>query len=340
MRRFLIACLLLLPLVAQSPALAPTKTLEIRFLSVSEGRKALTEGSEVGYFESLLLGDMRAKTGLPLKAMPLAEARTATRLKFAEGVEAFSPDEEAMLKGILKRIGPKVFELLPLLARTPFTFLKVGMGIEGGLPHTRGGNTVLSPLVLTPMTDLHKRGAFDALDGFGANLLIHEQAHILERMYPDRFFSFYTQILGFRRLDSLPDAPWIAERRVLNPDGPDLRWAFKVDEGGQAHWLRPDLILQSLDRPRMPQDFRKIAVSLEEKNGSLVVVLDPKGMPQIEDLDGVKGYVTSFPNTDENYHPHEILADLLGYYVSGFGAGDPKHPLRAKTAAWVKEHLQ
>jgi len=343
MRRLLSALVLLLPLAAQGPALtAPALLPQVRFLTVAEGRAALTEGSESAYFDGLQLAELRAKTGTPLAGLSLAQGRSAARVTYADNVQAFTPTEMAMLRGVLQRLAPKLLERLPLMARSTFSYIKVGPGVEGGLPHTRGAHTVLSDLVLVPMVGLHRQGAFQVLDQFAAYLLVHEQAHVLERASPELFLSFYTQVLGFRRLDTLPDAPWIAERRVVNPDGPDLRWAFQVGAPGRTRWIRPDLILSTLEHPRMPQDFRKIAVKLVEREGALVVALDAQGQPLVEDLDAVKDYAAAFPNPDENYHPHEIVADLLGHHVTGssLGQGAREHPLRAQTGSWIRDHLR
>jgi len=189
---------------------------------------------------------------------------------------------------------------------------------------------------------VYKAGQLEILDRFAAPLLVHEQAHVLERTYPERFTAFITQVLGFRALDTLPDAPWLAERRVVNPDGPDLRWAFKVGDPAHPRWIRPDLILGTLEHPRMPQDFRMVAVDLEDKQGALTVALDGQGLPLVEDLRGLKDYVAAFPTAEECYHPYEIVADLLAYVATGtvLSETDTRHPLCAKAAAWAKETLQ
>jgi hypothetical protein len=338
MKRALLILLLLGPLVAQvqDPAQA---VLQVRCLSVAEGRQALTEGLEAAYFESVQLGDLRAKTGLPLTGLPLVQAREQARRHYAAQVQAFTAEEEAMIRGVLERAATRVAERVPLMARTPFSFIKAGMGVEGGLPHTRGSHILLSPMVLTPLVGLHKQKAFAQLDRFGASLFIHEQTHVLQRQHPEIFQSLYTDTFGFVHLAVLPDHPWLAERRVVNPDGPDLRWAFRVQGQGSIRWIRPDLALRTLDRPRMPQDFQMIAVALEEDHGAWRVALDERGQPRIEDLGRIGAYVAAFPNPDEFYHPHEIVADLLATWVTGFVDRQPDHPLRSRTAAWAREHL-
>lgn len=337
MRRFLAALFVALPVLCQ-PATAPA--LRVQFLSAEEGRKAITEGAEATYFERLQIAEIRAKTGLALENMDLAQARSAARRRYAVEIQEFSADEKAALEAVLARVQPRLEEKLPLMARTPFSFIKVGTGVEAGLPHTRGAHILLSPLVLEPMVRLHRRRAFAALDSFAPGLLVHEQAHVLERAHPELFLSLFTEVFGFRRLETAPDHPWLRERRVVNPDGPDLGWAFPIREGARTRWIMPDLILASLDRPRMPQDFRMVAVTLEEKGGAFQIALDAQGSPMTADLASVAPYAAAFPNPGEFYHPHEIAADLLAARVTGQAEGVADHPLRAKFAAWAKEHLR
>ena len=312
-----------------------------RCLSAAEARVALTEGPEAAYFDRLQIPEMRAKTGLPLVGLSLSEARAAARAHYAAATLDFTPEEQAMLQGIVQRMLPGLRAISPFLASRTFSFIKVKDTVEGGLPHTRGAHIVLGQGILGSFLQAQRHGALVMLDRFAASLFIHEQAHVFERLDAPRFQALFTEVFGFRRLSATPDHPWLAERRVINPDGPDLGWAFPVQLKGKATWIRPDLILGDLEHPRMPQDFRMVAVVLEEKGGTLSMALDDQGHPQVLDLAEVTGYANAFPNADEFYHPHEIAADLLATLVCGVPPREnPGHPLRAKTAAWVKANLQ
>lgn len=213
---------------------------------------------------------------------------------------------------------------MPLMARTPFTFIKAG--IEGGLPHTRGACIVVSPRMTQILARMGGLGG-KALDQ-AANLLIHEQTHVLEREHPALFAQLFTEIFGFRAMASVPDSTWLAERRVVNPDGPGLGWAFPVPDGKRVRWIRPDLLIGELDHPRMPQDFRPIAVDLTEKDGTFALALDDQGQPKTEPLDSVAAYRQAFPGVEENFHPNEIAAVLFSGWVTGTGeaAAAPSKP--------------
>lgn len=330
-----IALLIALPVFAQ--VATPTQSvaapaIQARFLSKADAAKVLV-GED--YFGVLHAPELRAKTGLPLTGMTTEQARTAGKAFYAASPQDFTADEQAALQAILDHAAPAIAAKMPLMARTPFTFIKAG--IEGGLPHTRGACIVLAPRVVQSLTRFSKMGD-KAMDRV-ASLLVHEQTHVLEREHPALFAQLFTEVFGFRALASVPDSPWLAERRVVNPDGPGLGWAFPVPDNGHIRWIRPDLLIGELDHPRMPQDFQPIAVDLIEKDGAFALELDAKGQPKFEPLDGVAAYRQAFPGVDENFHPNEIAAVLFSGWVTG--TGEPAaQPLEAKVAAWAEKALR
>ncbi|MEJ5999801.1 hypothetical protein [Paucibacter soli] len=336
-----LSALVLLLLTLTFPAQAQDKidsVLTVQFPTVAEGRRILTEGSEAGYFENLQLAEMRAKTGLTLEGGKLADARAKARAKYADDVQAFSSDEAAMLRDVLRRLAPRISQDFPLMARTPFSFVKTGVAVEGGVPHTRAGSIILSSAELGSMTRMYRWGWTTILDQMAAPLLIHEQTHVLQRLYPERFNQLYTELLGFRRLDKLPDHPWLAERRVSNPDALDLRWAYRMGEG--SPWMVLELLLSELEHPKLADDSHYVAVKLLETDAGFRLMLNEKGLPMTQELKSLSGYQARFPNKTENYHPNEIAADLISGWVTGMPEGNAKHPLRAKIGDWVRAHLQ
>ena len=330
MRRIL-TLLIALPVLAQTATVA---TLQARFTPKNEAAQILTADD---YFSQLQVAELRAKTGLPLVGETAAQARIETKAFYAAAAQDFTPEEKAMLQGVLDRVAPKVAEKLPLMARTPFAFIKAG--VEGGLPHTRGACIVLSPRLLQVMVGAEAHGALAQLDGFAANLLVHEQTHVLERQHPEIFEPLFTDVFGFKRISAVPDAPSLQVRRVVNPDGPDLGWAFPIPAGDGIRWIRPDLQLKELDHPRMPKDFDLVAVDLVKKGNGFALDLDATSAPKVEPLESIPAYKAAFPDLDEYFHPNEIAAQLLSGWVTGQDK-DADQPLRLRTAAWAQKALR
>jgi hypothetical protein len=338
MRRALVFLLALpaftLALSAQQAAVAPRPALQARFLGKVEAAKILTSDD---YFHLLQVGELRAKTGLELADATPEQARIAAKAHYAAGAQDFSPEEKALLQGVLDRMAPQVAGKLPLMARTPFTFIKADA--EGGLPHTRGACIILAPRLMEALQRGVQAGAQAKVDAFASNLLVHEQTHVLERQHPELFAQLFTEVFGFKRLASVPDAPSIQALRIVNPDGPDLGWAFPIPEGSTVRWIRPDLQLRTLDHPRMPQDFQLVAVDLVAKDGGFALALDAKGQPKLEDLEAIPAYKAAFPDLDESFHPNEMAAELLAGWVTGQDK-DAAQPLRTRTAAWAEKNLR
>ncbi len=334
MRRIILPFLLALPILAQQPAVATRPALQARFLDKAAAAQTLTSDD---YFQLLQVAELRAKTGLELAGATPDQARAAAKAHYTAGTQDFSADEKALLQGVLERMAPQVEEKLPLMARTPFTFIK--SDAEGGLPHTRGACIILSPRLLAGMLMAVQKGALAQVDGFASSLLIHEQTHVLERQHPALFEQLFTEVFGFKRLASVPDAPSIQALRVVNPDGPDLGWAFPIPDGTATRWIRPDLQLRTVDHPRMPQDFQLVAVDLVEKAGAFSLALRADGTPRVEDLEAIPAYKAAFPDLDESFHPNEIAAELLSGWVTGQDK-DAAQPLRVRTAAWARKALR
>ncbi len=343
MKRLLIACLCLLPLKWATSAQdlpSPGQSLSVQFLSVAEGKKALVDGAEARYFEQLQMSDLRAKSKLRLDNVPLAMAREQVRQRYAEDVRAFTPNEEAMLRDVIARLAPKIIRNAPLMARTPFSFIKTASTVEAGIPHTRGTSIVLAQTELDAMMRMYRWGWTTILDQMAAPLLAHEQVHVLQRTHPQRFVSLYTEVLGFRHLDTVPDHPWLLENRVTNPDALDLGWIYKINIGGKDQWIRPDLMLRETSRPDMSIDVRIVAIELQESHGHFAVSLNEKGQARLRDLNSISEYKAIFPNPHENYHPNEISADLIAGWISGHPEGNAGHALRKLIAEWGVKNLQ
>lgn len=323
----------------QSSQTAEKKSLVSRFLSKGEARMALTEGDERRYFDLLHLGEMRAKTGLPLAGLSLAEGREAARKHYANEAVDFTQAERNAIEGMLQRLYPRLMATAPLYARHPWCFIKVGIRIEGGLPHTRGDCIVFSSRYVNDFAELAAQKRFDVLDGPFSNLLVHEQTHVLQRRYPVLFAALYTKILKYRHIVPAPLTPWLQENGMTNPDAMDTGWAYPVSEGGDARWIMPYLVLRNLTQPKMPRDFINIGVPVMEGRNGWEIVNAPNGLNQ-ELVANFMAYARQFPNPDQAYHPNEFAADVLAEWLVPSGGADMEHPIAKNTIAWARVSLR
>lgn len=310
---------------------------KVEFLSPTQTAAVLAGPGAQSYFDAMQGPELVAKTQLDLLKLPLPAARDAARQHYARGAQAFSAAEQEVLVWAVNKLHPTLVAKAPLYARSVWKFAKVSDLVEGGLPHTRGDAIVFSAQLMRELVGGYQAKDFQGLAPFLNYLLLHEQSHVLQRAMPALFDDLVVQVLGFERMPA-PQVPWLAQRGVVNPDAPVSEWAYPLPQApGQA--VLPYLLLSNLRNPRMPQDFQMVAVMLGKEQGAWQVQ-EKNGQPVTQPLWNVKAYVAAFPNRDEIYHPYEISADLLGYWLAGSTDGDARHPLRAKLVAWAAQKLQ
>jgi len=311
---------------------------QVRFLSRTEAAAALTSGEELRYYAKLQLAEMRAKTGLELDGLSLEAARAAARQAYGAATRDFTDDERAALQEAVDSMQPTLVAKAPLYARTPWCFIKVSANIEGGLPHTRGQCIVLADDVLQSLIAGHAKSKFNHPSGVWG-LLLHEQSHILQRDHPALFASLYTGVFGFRKATVAPPQ-WLLERRVVNPDAPAVEWIYPLGEGAARHWILPDIELSVLEHPRMPQDFKAVALGVHELPNHRWVMDDANLPAKQTDLESLAPYVDAFPVKGEAFHPNEIAAEMMAEIIVGDGMQHPDHALWAKTRRWAGEALR
>ena len=333
------AALLATPL-ARAAATASAVT-QVSFLSRQAGADALARTPGDTYYSTMRLLESRARTNSPLKGLSIPEARIAVRDYEAAAVRQFTPAEADAIRLATERLQPVLAERAPLYARTPWSFIKLDDEAEGGMPHTRGAHIVLPEGMAAAFARLGRDFAADQPSRRAhslMNLLVHEQTHVLERAHPERFEPLITQVFGFTRMSPAPSTPWLDVHEFENPDGPEVVWAFPLDQVGGTGWVMPHLVVPDLAQPRMPQDFQSIGVEVRRTDDGWQVV-EEGGVPRARDLDEVRGYHAHFPFPDEDFHPNEIAAVTLSHWILRDVPDIDSRPLMPAVAAWAKTGL-
>ncbi|MFP8776970.1 hypothetical protein [Hydrogenophaga sp. RWCD_12] len=308
-----------------------------QFLNRSEAAALMAGPGAQAYFDAMHVPELLAKTRQDLRGLSLAEARERAKAHYAAETLEFSADEQALLRWSLNALWPTLVDKAPLYARTPWKFAKISDRVEGGLPHTREDTIVFGAGILQNLLAGYRAQDLTRLQVFLGYLLVHEQTHILQRSHPAIFDGLNTQFLGFVRVPA-PQMPALQERGVINPDAPVSEWIFPLP-GSPGEAVLPWLQLGNLQTPSMPRDFQKQAVRFRLEQGQWRLQ-EPDGRPSSGPLLEVQGYVDAFPNRNELYHPHEIAADLLGYWLAGRTDASAQHPLRRALPAWATQSLK
>lgn len=345
MRKRLIAvALLALSAAVHAGSAASAAEPRIEFLDTDAARAAIVDESVEPYFRMLKPPEMTVKTGEPITGDTLEEQRAEARRRYQAGVLAFTNEEQQTLRWYLGKLHPVMSEHYPKFAALPWRFIKLSPRLEGGLPHTRGDQIVLSPPVLGLMQSLHVNAPERvALARFG-NLLLHEQMHVMQRLNPELFIPLYTQVWRFERGKvTLPDA--VEQRTVVNPDGVDLGWGYRIEGGDMDRYITPRLVFtQGVADPRMPHDFEMIAVEVVKSDGEFRPALAADGSAMQRPLQEEQGYLSPPLRIFSIYHPNEIAADAFAHIVvSDHILGSEPAPKEEDdllpTRRWFAEHF-
>ena len=311
---------------------------QVAFLSPEAGAAALAGDT---YYADMAMLDIRARMKSPLAGTSLEDARVAVRAYDAAALLAFTDEERTAIRGVIERMQSLLAVRAPLYARTPWSFIKLEDRAEGGMPHTRGPHIVMPRRVAETYAAMHRDlSAKGTLAGSprGRNLLVHEQTHVLERANPARFEPLYTGVFGFTRMTPAPATPWLTAHTGVNPDGPDVVWAFALEPTGGSGWIMPDVIFPDVPVPRMPEDFQAVGIEVTRTADGWKIV-EENGQPKRRDLDKIPGFDDHFPFADEDFHPNEIAAVALSHWILQDVAGVERRPLMPGVAAWAKTAL-
>jgi hypothetical protein len=340
---FLLALAAYLPL---SSVEVDARQVVIHCLSREDAQAAIVDESYELYFSRLQRREIAALTGKTVQCDSLDDCRQEARCRFRAAALGFSADEEAAIRWFVEQLTALLGEDYPLYARHPWRFLKTQNHLCSGFPHTRGLCIIFCQRIVDAIVrSRNGQDARGALRGLGS-LFVHEQMHVLQRCYPERFAGLYQQEMGLQRAQ-VESAPWLTERQILNPDALRMEWIVPVgapDQPSSYYWIRT-ILKGDRSIPRMGADFLDLAVSVVPRNDHFRVVTDDQGKPVFRRVEELGGYLARFPIQRGLDHPNEITAYMFGqmlvddYLDRGATRPGQDHPLWNTFRRWCRENL-
>jgi len=324
--------------ILKSPLVRET----VRCLNGDEARKAYLDENFEFYYGRLNRREVEAMTGKIMpKELDGAGVKAEARKRYEAAVVDFSKEEREVLLWMVGEFRKVLVGEFPLLANQPWELLKVKGDHCAGFPHTRGLSVVLSEKAVDRMMGKFKMHGKTklALEG-GSTILVHEQFHVLQRCYPEKFARLYTEIYGL--LDGVvAENHWVAANEISNPDGLDgNRWV--IPHEGQFYWMKTMLKIE--DEPaRMPQSFREGVFPLDKRGKEYVTQSGGEGKPP-KQVSGevILKWKEQFPIRVGHDHPNEISAYLfqaeLGRLLKGMKPSEDE--MTRKTMAWCRKELR
>jgi len=338
-----------------APALASAGSLPanvtVGFLDLQAARAAIVDDSAEPYFDKLQPLEMAAKTGSPVPGATLDEQRAECRRRYQAAVQEFTAKEKEDLTWYVSRFQPVLEKQYPLVAKTPWSFIKVSETIEGGLPHTRGPHIILTSRTLPRLAAAREQAPENTALYFEGAVLVHEQLHVVQRAHPDLFARLYSDQWGFQRATNIEGCPWLVEHQMLNPDAVDCGFVFPVMQEKGIKYIQPLLVLAKTGpTPVMPRDFRAIAVVVDPVEGGFRVRMGKGEQPLYTELDRVPEYARKVLPANKNFHPAEAAASVFAHIftLDAFRPEDQVPPDTAKLeeaflgplSQWFRENLK
>lgn len=272
---------------------------KIVLAGVEEGRKILT--AEDAFTKSLSRFDLQVR----LKRTENATLEEWKKLATAE-VLPWSDEEIVHIKPAVAVLAEKLKKLkLPL----PEKVLLVHMSgkEEAEAAYTRANAIMLPSKVLSYPPDRLE------------DLLAHELFHVLSRHDAETRQRLYG-IIGFRACEEIPLPASLKDRKLTNPDAPQINCTIDLKIDGRVVTATPILHSseENFDAEKGGSLFRYLTFRLmvvEKKegkwqpaaSGGAPILLDPKQVPSfLEQIGKNTGYII---------HPDEILADNFKHLV-------------------------
>lgn len=289
-----------------------------KFLSVEEGREAILDETYEPYFSKLQKRELVTFTQKLVPFDSPDSIRKEARKRFSSAVMAFDQDEKEALSWYCDTINSLLNKAgLGLMARQAWCFIKIEPWLCGGFSHTRGICIIFSEPVVNGLTDLYsqgrKSGDFTRALQRGGSLLVHEQLHVLQRLYPERFYRLNHDIWGFVQAE-VEDCPAILIDQLSNPDAPRPEWLIP-SENKMCHfyWVRT-MLRKGPEIPVMGKDFLDVVYEVKKDGDTYEVVRDKDGDPVSFPVSEFTSYTDRFPVSRGIDHPNEIAAYMFARY--------------------------
>jgi len=212
------------------------------------------------------------------------------------------------------------------LSSVPWNFIKVSDNIEESMPHTIYKYIVLPQRFLNDLLNLSF--SYNSISSFIQIIgtLIHEQMHVFQKINPKIFYDLYQNYWNYFPCKIKLPSYFIKNQRI-NPDGLD-QWCYKISD---KLFLHP--FVQFYDGFSNLNDVETLAIIIENQR----VHYD-----KIDNIDNHIIYNEFFTNLRQNYHPHELSANILSdIIIEKINLNDDENcPAIKALVPWFKIYIE
>ena len=273
----------------------------VKYLKIKEAKSFFNDKLKVPQINSYTKSEIVARFPEQNinKNLDIKNLREKVREIYSKNVKKFTKKEVKQIKQSVKKLhyiiqkyNKKNNITIPLLKK--WKFIKMSKKIDWGFPYTLHNYIILPETIVADIKD----------SPFSKNILktlLHEQFHILQRKYPDLFKDFYTNWNFFSPSGLiLPDK--IKKLLITNPDAPKTDFVFKYND---SHFILPVLTVNDKDK----KTHKSVFLPVSYTEGQFRVDKSLINTTQFKQI--IKAYRKRFYDIKQNYHPHEIFANLI-----------------------------
>jgi hypothetical protein len=299
-------CLLLYPVLPVSTAFANetqalTAETSIVLATVAQGREVLSQDD--AFAQALSRFDLESRLQTTDRATV-----AAWKAMVADQVRPWEASQRDVLLRVLETLSKKLKPFDMPLPKQILLIHTTGKE-EGHAAYCRGAAIVLPDTMLAQNDEKLER------------LLAHELFHVLSNQNAKLRFELYA-IIGFHPMPPLELPPTLRDRKITNPDAPQLDAWIELEVDGNKTPATP-ILYASAERyapssARTFFDYLTFRLLVLKREGKEFTPAMKAGAPLLLDPRSQESYMAQIGrNTNYIIHPDEILADNFADLVLG-----------------------
>lgn len=316
---------------------SPLIRRRVEFLTNKSGPEVILDESFDTWISTMQKREIGAYIKTDVSNLTVEQAREMLKGHIGGGIMNFTDEEKKLLRTITtKTINVLNLNNLSFVAEQPWRFIKTRGDVCGGFAFTRGNCIVLNEKQLQYMAENKKKNEL-LMERIG-KLIVHEQIHILQRTYPEKFNRLNAEYWGFIKA-TVTSSDDMVLNQVSNPDAISPEWLIADPQKKKEFYWARVLFNSEVESPQMGKDFVEYAYKVKASKGDYKLVIK-KGKPVRVLLSELSDYQKSFAVTVGIDHPNEIAAYLFGnYFMDLFNGKEPLSEVDQKRQKTTKQFI-
>ncbi len=209
-------------------------------------------------------------------------------------IHNFTTEEIDAIRWLLDMLIPKMRDCIKNFPYDIWRFIKVSK-LEGNMPHTRNDCIVLPAWFIKKIVKYKKNNNIEKAIKDTGLTLIHEQAHVYQKLNKSIFNRLYKKYWNFENPSKIINLHLLKNNRT-NPDGLDIKWLYKTHDNT---YLMPIAIYNNYAFGIT--DVKYVFIEIIRKNDDFYYTKRYIRMSRNDEYN-------IFFGTDNNYHPNETSA--------------------------------